>query len=390
MCLPRKISPVRPRIAAATCFLLAGLAGCANTGAPKPPSLHLPKTAEHLAATRVGDRVELTWVTSSETTDGETLRGSIQASLCRTDGPLQACRSVQRLAVAPGTCHMTDRLAPGLAAGKPALLTYRVELLNGRGHSAGMSGPVYAAAGEAPPDAGAIAVTARRNGVQVTWQPAHTFPGSAMELRRTLLSPGPATMPTRGRKGAPDREKAASESTLRAVAPGSDDPGGTIDRTVHDGDVVSYQAQRVLSVALMAPATTVQGKGGKAKEVAASMQTPEIRGEASPPARIEFHDVIPPGRPEGLAAIPGGGFGQRGSIDLSWEPNPETDVAGYNVYRSEAAGAFHRLNAELVLGPAYRDLAAQSGTAYVYHVTAVDVRGNESAATPDLKERLEP
>ncbi len=389
MCLPRKTTPVRRWFAPATSFLLAGLAGCANTGAPKPPSLHLPKAAEHLAATRVGDRVELDWVTSSETTDGETLRGSIKALLCRSDGPAEACRPVQQLAVTPGASHVTDRLPPGLAAGKPALLTYRMELLNGRGRSAGRSSPVYAAAGEAPPAVGAIMLTARRNGVQVTWQPTHTSSDTAMELHRTQLSPR-AALSTGGREGAPGREKAASESTLRAVPPGGADPGGTIDRTVRDGDVVSYQAQRVLTVALMAPAATAEGKGGKSKEVAASMQTLQMRGEASPPARIEFHDVIPPGRPEGLAAIPAGGFGQRGSIDLSWEPNPEADVAGYNVYRAEGAGAFRRLNPEPVFGPAYRDLTAQAGTAYVYHVTAIDVRGNESAPTPDLKERLEP
>jgi fibronectin type 3 domain-containing protein len=69
-------------------------------------------------------------------------------------------------------------------------------------------------------------------------------------------------------------------------------------------------------------------------------------------------------------------------VELSWAINPETDIAGYNVYRSEQEGIPGlRLNQELLLTPAFRDMNAMSGRRYSYTVTAVDRSGNESPAS---------
>jgi fibronectin type 3 domain-containing protein len=69
-------------------------------------------------------------------------------------------------------------------------------------------------------------------------------------------------------------------------------------------------------------------------------------------------------------------------LDLSWAINPATNVVGYNVYRSEQEGApGMRLNPELLLTPAFRDMNAVLGRPYFYTVTAVDRSGNESAAS---------
>src|SRR5206468_7848560 len=52
-------------------------------------------------------------------------------------------------------------------------------------------------------------------------------------------------------------------------------------------------------------------------------------------------DVVAPAIPAGLA-----GVGNPTSVELTWEPNVETDLLGYNVYRSLAQGGpFTRLNA---------------------------------------------
>jgi fibronectin type 3 domain-containing protein len=85
--------------------------------------------------------------------------------------------------------------------------------------------------------------------------------------------------------------------------------------------------------------------------------------------------------------VPGGGFGESQSIDLAWDANLETDMLGYNVYRSEGAG-FVRLNAELVQAPAYRDMQVQPGHTYTYRVTAVDRRHNESVPGAEVQETL--
>ena len=69
-------------------------------------------------------------------------------------------------------------------------------------------------------------------------------------------------------------------------------------------------------------------------------------------------------------------------LELSWAISPETDVAGYNVYRSEQAGApGTRLTTDLLLTPAFRDMNVEPGHRYLYTVTAVDRSGNESPAS---------
>ena len=67
-------------------------------------------------------------------------------------------------------------------------------------------------------------------------------------------------------------------------------------------------------------------------------------------------------------------------LELSWAIAPEHDVAGYNVYRSEAGGeAGKRQNVDLLPTPAFRDMNVAPGKTYYYTVTAVDRAQNESA-----------
>src|SRR3954464_11386014 len=68
-----------------TLFLLAPAlwAGCGQPGAPMPPSLHLPIPVRDLKATRVGERVTLTWTVPYETTDREAIRKPGEMRVCR-------------------------------------------------------------------------------------------------------------------------------------------------------------------------------------------------------------------------------------------------------------------------------------------------------------------
>ena len=101
-------------------------------------------------------------------------------------------------------------------------------------------------------------------------------------------------------------------------------------------------------------------------------------------ATITPKDVFPPPAPQDLVAafVPAAG-GTAAYLDLSWSISAATDIAGYNVYRSESPsrpGA--RVNSELLLTPAFRDMNALPGSIYFYTVTAVDRSGNESPASP--------
>ena len=69
-------------------------------------------------------------------------------------------------------------------------------------------------------------------------------------------------------------------------------------------------------------------------------------------------------------------------ISVFFAVNPERDVAGYNVYRSEDPEApkerWTKLNRAPLDRTTYQDDAVQSGKRYCYYVTALDTAGNVS------------
>jgi hypothetical protein len=95
----------------------------------------------------------------------------------------------------------------------------------------------------------------------------------------------------------------------------------------------------------------------------------------------------PPAAPNNLAATAGNYL-----VSLDWDDNSETDLAGYNVYRSENSGSnYGKINVSLVADSNYVDNDANNWTDYYYVVTAVDanshesVYSNEATATPDYQ-----
>ncbi len=375
--------PLRPTRAAAApgclCVLLVG--GCANPGQPKPPSLRLPDKAIKLQAERLGDAVILTWTTPSNTTDGDTIRGRIMAVVCRESnrqpsGPA-TCTPVQRVPATPGPSRADAKLPASLLSGPPTLLTYRVELLNERDRSAGPSTPAFAAAGAAPAPAGPLQLTARREGALIAWQ-ADRAPG-VMRVTRTSVAPdappAPAAAPGKAARPSPltfgNRDAEATVAIMQPEGSPRSDPGGMLDRTVDDGKTYRYVGQRVRTVSL-------------------SGQALELHGLPSAPANLTFRNIFPPVPPRGLVSVPGGGFGEPPSVDLSWDSNAERDLLGYNIYRSDAApgSPFTRLNPEPVSASAFRDLRAEPGHSYLYRVTAVDRRHLESAPGDTIHESL--
>ncbi len=85
-------------------------------------------------------------------------------------------------------------------------------------------------------------------------------------------------------------------------------------------------------------------------------------------------DVTPPAAPTGLIAT--GGTNQ---VDLTWNANAESDLAGYHVYRATSSGgSYARLTGSLTTNVFYTDTTATGGTTYFYVARAVDTSNNES------------
>lgn len=85
-------------------------------------------------------------------------------------------------------------------------------------------------------------------------------------------------------------------------------------------------------------------------------------------------DTTPPAAPTGLTALASGA-----AIDLDWDDNGETDLAGYRVKRALAFfGPYSEVGGGLVAASAFTDTGLTAGTTYYYQVTAEDTAGNES------------
>jgi hypothetical protein len=112
-----------------------------------------------------------------------------------------------------------------------------------------------------------------------------------------------------------------------------------------------------------------------------------IEGDDTPELKVFADDTFPPAVPTGLQAV-FSGPGQSPFVDLIWAPDTDADFAGYNVYRREPGTAATKLNGDLVKNPAYRDAHVDSGKTYLYSVSAVDIRGNESARSEEATEAV--
>jgi hypothetical protein len=113
----------------------------------------------------------------------------------------------------------------------------------------------------------------------------------------------------------------------------------------------------------------------------------EVEGDDSAPVAIVAHDTFPPAPPSGLQAV-FSGLVQHPAIDLTWTPNTEDDLAGYNVYRHASGGPAVKVNSELVKTPAFHDPNVSLGQTYFYSVTGVDLRGNESGKSAETSETV--
>ena len=112
-----------------------------------------------------------------------------------------------------------------------------------------------------------------------------------------------------------------------------------------------------------------------------------VEGDDSPTAKVFADDVFPPAVPSGLQAV-FSGPGQAAFIDLIWASVTDVDLDGYNVYRHEEGAVPVKVNSERLKTPAYRDESVVSGKKYFYSVSAVDLRGNESARSEEANEAV--
>lgn len=97
-----------------------------------------------------------------------------------------------------------------------------------------------------------------------------------------------------------------------------------------------------------------------------------VESEPSAVACITPVDKFAPAAPKNLSAV-----ASETGVSLIWEPNTESDLAGYIVLRAEgtadiAAATLTALTATPIPDTTYRDTTAKPGVRYVYAIVAVD------------------
>jgi len=99
---------------------------------------------------------------------------------------------------------------------------------------------------------------------------------------------------------------------------------------------------------------------------------------------INYTDLTPPTMPQGITAKTAGG-----TVALAWIANTESDLDGYNIYRT-SGNLKTKINSSVIKAmpqPSYQDSGLTDGD-YFYEVTAVDSHNNESKASGSVNAKI--
>ena len=291
--------------------MLLALAGCGTPGAPQPPSANIPKLVKDLHAVRKGDTVNLSWSAPEQTTDGALVSKPGKMIVRRTTSDSQNAVTVAEVPLQPAHksqqaqgVAVKDSLTNLLQSSSADFAAYTVEALSGSGKSAGPSTAIAVPLVPVPSTPRDVQLKVVPEGVSISWM--QYWPPQ----NRTRLTVQYVYRIMRlevGSKQQPVMVKQLSAGNEAATV---------IDSTIEWEKQYQYW---------IIPVTLWQNS-----------QKGEVEGDNSEPVKVATKDVFPPAVPGGLQAV----FSQVGGqsfIDLTWTPNTDPDLAGYNVYRTAGA-----------------------------------------------------
>src|SRR5437016_10904640 len=344
------------------------LTGCGTPGAPQPPSLNIPKPIHDLAASRKGEVITLTWTNPTETTDG---------ALVKRTGKIFVQRGfVASVSSAPASASPLAELplAPALKDGQPStpvfrdslaniqppsaanFAVYTVQAANNSGRTSGNSNQVFVALVLTPATPRNVRADVISDGVKIAFDPVlppRTDSGLTVRYAYRIMR----------------HLEGSNQPVIVAEPNAGNEAMAVIDKAIEWEKKYEYW---------ITPITSWQ-QDDKFKGV--------VEGEDSAVMTVITKDIFPPAVPTGLQAV-FSEVSQQAFIDLTWTPNTEPDLAGYNIYRRTEGQQAMKINSDLMKTPASRDSAVQPGTKYFYSVSAVDLRGNESAHSQESSETV--
>lgn len=358
-----KLRSAKAPLAVIAVALLIGLS-CGKRKPPLPPTERVIQRVEITGFQR-GNQVILSWKMPARNASQNSLVNINRADIYRLAEPLSspqglseeefAARStlVATLNIRESdfglkTLNYTDTLQ---FAGQPARLRYAIRFVNASGQKAAFSNFFLlepAARVAAAPTSLSAAIT--QDAIRLEWQaPMANVDGStpASLLGYNVYRSSSADVPGK----------------LLNKTPISDTK---FEDEFFEFDKTLYYFVRSVSV----------GTGGEPIESSESNILhilPKDTFAPSPPAAIT------------LAATPT-------TISIFFATNPEKDVTGYRIYRSEDANLdqtkWELLTTEILATNTYQDSRVQSGKTYYYYLTAVDKAGNISQPSDVVSETV--
>lgn len=305
---------------------LAAATGCGYVGAPLPPALNIPERVEHVSASQQGNELVVDFEITGKTTDHLVLH-SLRAIELRAGPPATSmdlwARNSRQLPVDLPKIEPRAISAP-IAGWEGQDIVVAVRALGPTGRPGAWSEPLTVHIVPTP-SVPRVSAVPGPDGVVLSWPREGAPAGTKWRVYR--------------------QRKGEAKPVAIADAP---EPQ-FVDPVTEENAELSYQVQT------LQPA----GKGFAESELSQAVS-------------LTYKDDFPPAVPVGLTAIAG-----VSSVELTWEPNHEPDLRGYQVYRGTVPGSLAKLGA--VIGEVtFSDTKIEHAKHYVYAVSAVDKIGNES------------
>jgi hypothetical protein len=364
-------------------FVLVLLAaGCASPGEPmerKPP---VPQAIGDLAGAQIGNSVVLTFTLPKETVDHLPLDHLPSVEIFRDFVPAAGTPPV------PPTLHATipsavmdsyteqdrirytDSFQPeDFSQQRDMEVLYSIRTRASLKKDSANSNFITLRIHPSPDAVDDLKAEVTHSGIQLSWTaPSKTPIGVAPSIGTyriyRVLSQSSAGQPDQGPAGPGSQPRASDRAGTKTSSPplkiGESANTSYLDTQFELGQRYVYIVRSVVEYG----ADQIESADSNLFDVLARDVTPPAAPQRLIVVYVPAEENVPP------------------HLELSWSISPETDLAGYNVYRSEQAGmAGTRENTELLLTPAFRDMNAETGHSYLYVVSAVDRSGNESSVS---------
>ncbi|HSD46712.1 MAG TPA: hypothetical protein VLB87_08810 [Pyrinomonadaceae bacterium] len=334
--------------------------GCGKRRPPLPPIERVQQRTELLSGAQQGNEVILSWpaprrnapdssVQSIRRIDVYRLAEKPGARLALTEDEFAARATLvgsvtfEQIQTAGDTLTYRDALE---LAGQPTRLRYALRYVNASGQRAAFSNflTIEPAARIAQPPVLSSSPKIAEDAITLTWEPPTANIDGSTPVN--LL-------------GYNVYRVDESQNDLNQTPINSALVSGTTfsDRNFKFGQTYRYI---VRSVSL--------GTGGA--------QVESLNSNAVP---AEPRDVFAPAAPERPSIAPDPSFGR---LAIFFAANKESDIAGYNIYRSTDPNLpkqnWTKLNQDLLTRTNFRDERVESGKTYYYYIVAVDNAGNVS------------